>query len=624
MSSGERRDDQSLTLGAVEQGDGTYTVRVWAPAADEVALVLRDGAETSTETMQLEEGGHWVHSGVRATSAKRYGFLVDGEGPYPDPCSRSQPEGVHGLSAFVSPAFAWTDDSWRRPPASELVIYEMHVGTATEEGTFRAAEALLPGLKDLGVSAVELMPVAAFPGRWNWGYDGVSLFAPFAGYGGPAGLRSFVNAAHAAGIAVILDVVYNHLGPDGDYTGRYSAFYRNPEHETAWGAALNFDGPGSPEVRQFVMENVEMWLDEYHIDGLRFDATHAIIDESPRHILAEVADRARTFDGGRPYLIAETHENDRRYVLPRAEGGLGFDSVWADDFHHAGRTLLQCDFEGHFGGFDGSMAALADVVSNGWRYRGQFDAGFGDCRGTEPAGLSWHSFVFCLENHDQAGNRAFGERLAQTANEGDVRALTMLLLLHPAVPLIFMGQERSAPAPFPFFTDHEPGLGELVRAGRRREFGRFRAFADEALREWIPDPQAPETFAAAKPSRAVPRDQLSRAFVREVLNVRREDPVLRHYRMTRLPIATEVPDDTDVVVVLFASDAGQRLLVLNLTRRATEVKLPSGSWEVVMTSDEGRFGGFGRTAEVDGYRLTAPPRCAVFCRLVPGRDSGTA
>lgn len=599
------------TLGAIEQPDGTYTLRVWSPGAAEVVAMLRSGIETRTEAMTLETGGYWTLAGVRARPGSRYGFLLDGAGPFPDPCSRRQPDGVHGLSALESRAFPWTDAAWQRPPPSELVVYELHIGAATAAGTFIAAAGLLRGLREIGVTAVELLPVASFPGRWGWGYDGVALFAPFEGYGGPEGLRSFVDAAHREGLAVILDVVYNHFGPDGDYTGRYSSFYRHPERETAWGAALNFDGPGAPEVRRFVFENAQMWLSEYHVDGLRLDATHAILDASTPHLLAELSSRVRTFDGCRPYLIAETHENDRRYLEPVAAGGYGFDAVWADDFHHAARTLLQGDFEGHFAGFDGSMETLARVLQEGWFYSGQFDAGFGDCRGTDPSGLPWNSFVFCLENHDQAGNRAFGERLAQTANESELRALTMLLLVHPATPLLFMGQDRSDPPPFPFFSDHEPELGELVRAGRRREFGRFQAFSDERMQTVIPDPQDPATFEMAKPRPALPRDALVRAYLAALLRFRREDPVLRDFRAGRLPLAVAQPTRDSLLVVL-ESPAGRRALALNLSREPALFRLRASVSEIYMSSDEGRFGGLGRPPRLDGGRVLAPPRTALL------------
>ncbi|HKS91298.1 MAG TPA: malto-oligosyltrehalose trehalohydrolase, partial [Tepidiformaceae bacterium] len=534
------RADWNRRLGAIVRGDGVE-FWLWAPRAAEVQLLLRGNSEERQSAMH-HDGEMWTARIPGLRGGDRYAYLVDGNGPFPDPCSRSQPDGVHGWSAIVDAArFAWTDNSWSPPAFQDLVVYEAHIGTLTPGGTFDSAIHELPRLKQLGITAVEVMPVAAFPGRWNWGYDGVALFAPCEVYGGPDAMRRLIDAAHAIGLAVILDVVYNHFGPDGNYTGVYSSGYVAEEHRTPWGPAINFDGPGSRQVREFYFENLAHWVTEYHIDGFRFDATHAIFDASDEHVLAELSRRIEGITAGRPrpYLIAETHENDVRYLLPRSEGGFGFDAVWADDFHHAVRTVLTGEREGYLGGFDGSVATIGETIAHGFFYEGQFDPGFGEGRGTPARSQPWGQFVYCIQNHDQVGNRAYGQRLHHTVGRDNVLAATLVLLLLPQTPLLFQGQEFLASSPFMYFTDHEPELGRLVTEGRRREFKAFRAFEDASIRRHIPDPQDPATFARSKLDLDTAHfgiGELAAEFYRALLELRRTDPVLRAFRRERLPI----------------------------------------------------------------------------------------
>ncbi|MGI8926806.1 MAG: malto-oligosyltrehalose trehalohydrolase, partial [Tepidiformaceae bacterium] len=486
------------TLGAIP-GPSGVSFRVWAPRPRSLELVLRGPA--GERRLTPERDGEYAVAFVPALeSGARYGYLIDGEGPFPDPCSRSQPDGVHGLSEVTAPgAFAGRTRAFAPPALSELVIYECHIGTLTTAGTFDAAIAELPRLRGLGVTAIELMPVASFPGRWNWGYDGVALFAPAAVYGGPDGLRRLVDAAHEAGLAVLLDVVYNHFGPDGNYLGLYSDRYLTDLHQTPWGAAVNYDDAASAEVRRFVRENMLMWVHEYRIDGFRLDATNAIIDASPLHILAELRDALGDGWGGTPpILIAETDENDVRYLRPPDEGGFGFDAVWADDFHHALRVLLGGAREGYYASYGGSAAELARTVAQGFLYEGQVDPVLGEPRGTPARDRPWRQFVYCIQNHDQVGNRALGDRLSKTVSPANFRVAMLLLLLLPQTPLLFQGQEYAASTPFLYFTDHEPGLGRRVTEGRRTEFAAFAAFSDPRARERIPDPQAAETFLRSK------------------------------------------------------------------------------------------------------------------------------
>jgi maltooligosyltrehalose trehalohydrolase len=512
---------------------GGVRFRVWAPQRTRVEVVLEPGnSAPAVHPLVRAADGTFTAVVAGATAGSHYRYRLDGEGPYPDPASRSQPDGVHGPSAVVDARqFEWSDAGWRGVPLEDLVLYELHVGTFTPSGTFAGALERLPYLRDLGVTAIELMPVADFPGARNWGYDGVALFAPARCYGRPDDLRRLVDAAHRLGLGVVLDVVYNHLGPDGNYLACFSPYYFSKRHQTPWGDAVNLDGAHSDMVRAFFIENALHWVHEYHIDGLRLDATHALLDESPRHFLAELSGRVRTSVGERTVLlIAEDHRNLAHMVRPESEGGWGFDAVWADDLHHQVRRALAGDHEGCYADYSGTMADVATTVQRGWFFTGQYSTHLRQPRGTDPSGIAPQRFVICLQNHDQVGNRAFGERLHQQIDLAAYRAATVLWLFSPETPLLFMGQEWVATTPFLFFTDHTPGLGKLVTAGRRREFESFSAFADPAVRRRIPDPQAVATFersrlnwaeAAAEPHASVLR------LYQELLALRRTEPAFR-------------------------------------------------------------------------------------------------
>ena len=459
----------------------------------------------------------------------RYRYRLDGDAAVPDPYSRFQPEGVHGASEVIDPArFRWTDGAWPGLPAEGLVLYELHVGTMTPEGTFDALIRQLPALKRLGVTAIELMPVAECPGRWNWGYDGVDLFAPSHTYGRPDDLKRLVNAAHRAGLGVLLDVVYNHLGPDGNYLRMFSDDYFTDRHTTLWGDALNYDGPNNRFVRDYVIDNACYWLAEYLVDGLRLDATAAIIDESPTHLLAELSDRARAAAGRPVVLFAEEARNDVRTIRRRDQGGFGITGVWADDFHHAMRVFLTGEREGYYTSYQGTLPEIATALEQGFIFQGQPSARDGTPRGTAVTDEPATAFVFCIQNHDQIDNRAYGERLHHDIDVERYHAASALLLLAPETPLLFMGQEFRASASFMFFTDHQPELGRLVTEGRREEFKGFRAFADPHLRAAIPDPQAEETFIRSKLDLGERRVNASTLrLYRDLLALRHADPVLK-------------------------------------------------------------------------------------------------
>jgi maltooligosyltrehalose trehalohydrolase len=609
-----------LPFGAnvVERG---VAFRVWAPASERVDVVIH-GARDRTEPL-APEGDGWFSAAVAGIGAgARYRYRLDGGDAFPDPASRFQPEGVHGPSEVVDPTdFRWTDDGWRGVDPEALVVYELHVGTATEAGTFDALVDRLDHVAALGATAVELMPVAAFPGERNWGYDGVDLFAPAAAYGDPEGLRRLVDAAHARGLAVILDVVYNHLGPEGNYLHAVTGgrFFTS-RHHTPWGDAVNVDGPESRAVRDFFIGNALHWAHEYHVDGLRLDATHAILDDSPVHLLAELADRVRgALPAGRHFvLIAEDERNERTLVLPRGEAGCGLDAVWADDFHHVVRRLTAGDREGYFADYRGSTEELATTLRRGWLYQGEASANLGEPRGTSAAGVPPRAFVHCIQNHDQVGNRALGERLTAAVPLPVYRAASALLLLSPYTPLLWMGQEWAATTPFLYFTDHPEPLGSMVTEGRRAEFGKFSAFSDPAVRERIPDPQAEATFLASK-LRWEERERQPHAGVlalyRALLALRRTHPALQ--RRDRGSFDVAALGGSGLALRRTGAEGAALLLVVSFDgplradlASAAETRAPDGAaWRLLLSTEEGRFGGEleGDVARVVGGRSLELP-----------------
>ena len=488
----------TLRLGANLLSRDLCEFRVWAPKAQRVEVKLQRNGSTAdlAEVIRMQRGGdgYFVLRAPAAASDK-YSYIVDGQQPLPDPVSRLLPDGVHGSTQIVDPdAYAWTDSAWRGIPLSDYIIYELHIGTFTPEGTFAGAISKLSHLKDeLGVTAIEIMPVAAFPGDRNWGYDGVSLYAVQANYGGPEGLKQLVNAAHEAGLAVVLDVVYNHLGNEGNYLRNFGPYFTDL-HNTPWGEAVNYDAPGSQGVREFVVQNALYWLREYHADGLRLDAVQTIHDDSPKHILAEIKEHVAEFarESGREIcVIAESDENDSRLVRPTANGGYGLDGFWSDDFHHSVHTLVTGESAGYYQDF-GKLEQLARALREGYVFQGEQFKFWRRPRGTSAAEVPLPANIICIQNHDQVGNRAKGERLTSLGSFAQRQAAAALLLLAPHTPLIFMGQEWDETAPFLFFTSFtDPMLASAVRKGRREEFKDF---------PWneVPDPQDLDTFERSK------------------------------------------------------------------------------------------------------------------------------
>ncbi len=469
--------------------------RVWAPRPGLVNLLLGD----RTLPMSRSANGWWTGREDGAGAGTDYAFSLDGGPPRADPRSGYQPFGPEGPSRLVDHAsFAWSDERWRGLPLPGAVLYECHIGTFSAAGTFAGAIEHLGHLVDLGVDAVELLPVAEFPGDRGWGYDPVSLYAPHHAYGEPDDLKRLVDAAHGHGLAVILDVVYNHLGPAGNYLPEFGPYFTT-RYQTAWGEAINFDGPDSDQVRRFVIDNALMWLRDYHVDGLRIDAVHAISDASATHVLAELAEEVRALAAHLRrtlIVIAESDLNDPRLVTSPAAGGYGLDAAWADDWHHAVHAALTGERTGYYADF-GSLTALAKATRQAWVYDGVYSAFRRRVHGRSPVGLAGSQFVISTQNHDQVGNRAAAERTSALMTGRRLRVAAALLLTSPFVPMIFQGEEWGATCPFPYFTDHaDPDLADAVRQGRRAEFGEFGEFGENP--QDIPDPQDRATFERAK------------------------------------------------------------------------------------------------------------------------------
>lgn len=490
----------TMPFGAQVVGDGTVRFRLWAPSAEQVSLWL----DTATELLPMlrQPQGWYEWTTAQAQAGTRYRFVLPDGTRIPDPASRFQPEDVHGPSEVIAPAtHRWRDAAWAGQPWHETVLYELHVGTFTPEGTFRAAIERLDHLVELGVTAIELMPVSDFPGRWNWGYDGVLPFAPDSAYGRPEDLKALVDAAHGRGLMVFLDVVYNHFGPEGNYLNAYAGSFFTERHTTPWGAAVNVDGPDSPTVRDFFIHNALYWIEEFHLDGLRFDAVHAIIDDSERPFLEELAERVAALTGGRRHvhLVLENDANQARFLARRAGAPRWYTAQWNDDLHHALHTACTGEAGGYYADYADDPGKLARALAEGFAYQGDPSAyRNGEVRGEPSAHLPATAFVSFLQNHDQIGNRALGERITDIASPQAVRAATCLYLLSPQVPMLFMGEEWAAPHPFPFFADFGGDLADAVREGRRAEFAKFPEFQDPASRDRIPDPTAEDTVQSAR------------------------------------------------------------------------------------------------------------------------------
>ena len=516
----------AMPFGAQVEPNGTVRFRLWAPNATP-KIIIDDGAPLA---MQPHGDGWYELRTAAARAGSRYRYVVNDDLRVPDPASRYQPEDVHGPSEVIDPnRYAWSDEGWNGRPWHDTVLYELHVGTFTPEGTYRAAVARLDALASLGITAVELMPLSEAPGRWNWGYDGVLPYAPQHDYGSVDDLKAFIDAAHARELMVFIDVVYNHFGPDGNYLPVYAPQFFTERHHTPWGAGINVDGEHSQTVRDFFIHNALYWLEEFHVDGLRFDAVHAIRDDSSHLFLQELAERVHDTLGGRQaHLVLENEDNAAMLLGGRA----GFDAQWNDDVHNLLHVVLTGESSGYYRDYvDGTIDRLGRALATGFGYQGEPSPNHdGAPRGSSSGHLPPTSFVNFTQNHDQVGNRAFGERLSAIADPAAVRAAQAVVLLGPAIPLLFMGEEWSASTPFLFFADFSGELAEAVRNGRRSEFKKFPAFADPAARERIPDPIAETTVrqSTLKVEEAINGEHAGeRRFIAELLDIRRREIIPR-------------------------------------------------------------------------------------------------
>ncbi len=613
---------RGFQLGANYRGDYCCAFQVWAPNAARVEVHLTAPKERVVPLQRTAQG---YHEGLLedVLPGARYFYRLGEELERPDPASRSQPEGVHQASEVMDPNFAWADQGWFGLPLRDYILYELHVGTFTPEGTFDAIIPHLADLKELGITAIELMPVAQFPGRRNWGYDGVYPFAVQNSYGGPLGLKRLVNACHQTGLAVVLDVVYNHLGPEGNYLRDFGPYF-NDSYKTLWGSAINFDGACSDEVRRFFLENALWWQTEFHLDALRLDAVHAIRDFSAVPFLQELArttHRQAEKLNRRFHLIAESDLNNARLIQPEALGGYGLDAQWSDDFHHCLHVLLTGERGGYYEDY-GGMKQFAKVFREGFAYTGEYSRHRRRRHGSLPRWTSARQFVVCAQNHDQIGNRVLGDRLSRLADFEALKLAAGTVLLSPFTPLLFMGEEYGEPAPFQYMISHtDAELVEAVRQGRREEFSGFQWQGE------VPDPFAETTFRQCILNREARQDQqhaLLYEFYRELIRLRKELPALAAADKD----TTEVQpfEAAQVLFVRYRSEEEQIGCLLCFAGKPVtiDLELPPGRWNKLLDSAAADWGGGGAALPEElnaagKLKLRLPPKSLALFRTTEVR-----
>jgi maltooligosyltrehalose trehalohydrolase len=621
-----------LPIGAEVQREGVH-FRVWAPRHDCVEVVLESENPARVVTLEAEPEGYFSKLVPGMTAGARYRYLLSGRDSVPDLASRFQPEGPHGPSQVVDPgAFNWSDSHWKGLSLAGQVIYEMHVGTFTREGTWAAATRELPALAELGVTVVEVMPVAEFVGRFGWGYDGVNLFAPTRLYGPPDDFRQFVDTAHRVGIGVILDVVYNHLGPDGNYLAQFGP-YLSAGDKNEWGDGINFDGPDSAPVRDYFASNAGYWIDEYHLDGLRLDATQAIRDRSPEHILVEIGRRVRAAARGRRTIVVNENEPQcAKMVRPLERGGYGLDGLWNDDFHHSAMVALTGHNEAYYADYLGSPQEFVSAAKYGYLFQGQRYAWQEKRRGTLAFDLAPWQFVNFIQNHDQVANSGHGKRCHQLSSPGRYRAMTAVLLLFPGTPMLFQGQEFAASSPFFYFADHKPELGKLIREGRAEFMTQFRSLDHPDLLAWLPNPGDPVTFERCKLD-FTERDTHAQAYRlhKDLLRLRREDSAFRARNARWVDGAVLGPQA--FVIRYFegtADGCNDRLLVVNLGRDLHLTQTPEPllgapegcGWGLRWSSEATEYGGCGTPPfeTADGWRIMGEAAVVLAPEELPPLD----
>jgi maltooligosyltrehalose trehalohydrolase len=611
-------------IGAELIGEGLAHFRVWAPKATRVDLVLESTPENEAERtfhpLASESDGYFAGA-IAAEAGAFYRFRVnEAETFHPDPASRFQPQGPHRSSCIVDPLrFSWSDQGWKGIRMPGQIIYEMHVGTFTREGTWRAAAKELAELTRIGVTVIEMMPIADFPGEFGWGYDGVDLFAPCRLYGTPDDLRAFVNYTHSLGLGVILDVVYNHLGPEGNYLRVFSEDYFTDKHGNDWGDSLNFDGPNSESVREFFITNGRYWIDEFHFDGFRFDATQSIVDSSSEYIVGAIGRAARIAAGGRSIiLIAENEPQETKLVRPHSEGGDDLDGLWNDDLHHSALVALTGHHEAYYSDYRGRPQEFISAAKYGYLFQGQPYMWQEAPRGMPTFGVPPEAFVGFLENHDQVANSAFGERVRFLTSQGRYRAMTALLMLGPWTPMLFQGQEFGASSPFVYFTDMSGDLREAIRVGRFKFLTQFPSMASEEIQKQLPDPSDPEMFARCKLdfSEREKNRQLYDLHC-DLMKLRREDARFREQKIRGVDGAVLAP--ASFVLRYFDDGGDDRLLLVNLGERLPLAPAPEPllappfgyRWETLWTSDSPHYGGPGAVQVTSDEHWLLPAEAAV-------------
>ncbi len=628
------RDQRRFPVGA-EVHDGGVNFRVWVPQHRRVTAVVETGRARGDHALRAEADGYFSADVAGAGAGDLYRFRLDDTPLLPDPASRCQPDGPQGPSQVVDPGtFAWTDRGWAGANLRGQVLYELHIGTFTREGTWAAAVRELPALRDLGVTVIELIPVADFPGRFGWGYDGVCLFAPYRGYGTPDDMRRFVCAAHGLGLGVILDVVYNHFGPRGSVLAQYAPAYFSDRHHTDWGKGINFDGPDSGPVRAFYLANAAYWIAEFHIDGLRLDATQAIFDDSPEHILTRIGEAVRGAAGDRAtFVINENEPQLAKIVRPVGRGGFGLDGMWNDDFHHSAMVALTGRSEAYYSDHSGTPQEFISAAKYGFLLQGQRYAWQDHRRGTPALDLEPWQFITFLQNHDQVANSGSGRRCHALSSPGRYRAMTALLLLGPNTPLLFQGQEYAANTPFFYFADHEPGTAREVKAGRGEFLTQFRRLDRPGLADEIPDPADPDTFERSKLDHRE-RDRAGHAEVfrlhKDLLALRRTDPAFA--RQERHGVDGAVLGTHAFLLRFFAGGDGRddRLLLVNfgadlhLDAAPEPLLAPPENhrWATLWSSEDRKYGGEGTppTEVLDGWRVMGEAAVVLAPELLPPTD----
>lgn len=580
---------------------GGVDFRVWAPDHKKVDLVI-ENTEDKPPTfiaMKKEKDGYFSLFTDKAAEGTFYRFrLANSQMLYADPASRFQPQGPNGSSCVVDPRFNWTDKEWKGIQPKGQIIYEMHIGTFTQEGTFDAAAKQLNSLAELGITAIEVLPLNGFPGHFGWGYDGVNLFSPAFQYGTPKELKNFINKAHQLGIGVILDVVYNHLGPEGNQMISFAQEYLSDKFSTDWGKAINFD---SPQSRQFFLTNAVYWIEEYHFDGLRVDATPWLFSSTPKHILQELTEVVKKAGGKRKTItIGENEPQDSKLLRSYAEGGYGFDLLWNDDFHHSAVVRLTGKREAYYTDYLGSPQEFISSLKYGFLYQGQYYDWQKKPRGTPNLKIPYHAMTIFIENHDQVANSGYGMRLHQKCDPGNFKAVSAILLLSPNTPLIFQGQEYNASQPFYYFADHSPEISDLVHKGRKNELSQFPRLGTSEIRKVLPDPSHPLTFTKCKLNFAEREDNSKMyALYKDLINLRKKDPVFS--RMQDLKIDGAVLGSDAFLIRYFGEEAGDRVLIINFgadlyLNPAPEPLLvpgPDVEFEVLWSSESLIYGGEG-------------------------------